>query len=131
MAYAKVYGKLRQHAALETVLIAQQRFGFSFNTVQSDNGAEFGRQFQEGLEQQGMAVRHSRPYRPNDNAHIERFNRTLRQECVGQYMSSHYTDQQVQLKLDTFLDYYNNNRVHLSLQCRTPAEYLSVMLQRC
>jgi transposase InsO family protein len=131
MAYARVYDKLRQAAAVETVLIARSQFGFQFKLVQSDNGAEFGRYFKEQLERQGILLRHSRPHRPNDNAHIERFNRTLRQECIGQYMSDTKTLDYVQSKLDTFLDYYNNERVHLSLECQTPREYLGVVLRRC
>jgi transposase InsO family protein len=138
MAYARVYDKLSQIGALETVLIAEAKFGFAFRVVQADNGPEFGRLFKERLEASDKRkrkckrkLRHSRPHRPNDNAHIERFNRTLRQECVGHYMSSGKTIQQVQGKLDTFLDYYNNERVHLSLECMTPAEFLGLRLQRC
>ena len=73
----------------------------------------------------------ARPHRPNDNAHIERFNRTLRKECIGNYMSSHRTLDYVQNKLDKFLDYYNYNRIHLSLNCKTPANVKEEMLQRC
>jgi putative transposase len=82
------------------------------------------------LVQAGIMLRHSRPHRPNDNAHIERFNRTLRQECIGQYMSQTKSLDYVQSKLDSFLDYYNNERVHLSLECQTPTEFLERMLRR-
>ena len=136
MAYAKVYPKLRQTAAIETVLAAKEYFvsqcssDFKFKVVQSDNGAEFGRQFKEQLELRDIQVRHTRPHRPNDNAHIERFNRTLRQECIGQYMSNSRTIAYVQGRLDNFLDYYNSKRVHLSLECRTPAEVARMGLRR-
>jgi putative transposase len=106
------------------VLVAESKFGFSFRVVQADNGAEFGKLFRERLEASGKRrLRHSRVHRPNDNAHIERFNRTLREECVGHYMSSNRTIGQVQRQLDRFLDYYNNERVHLGLECQTPVEY--------
>jgi transposase InsO family protein len=131
MAYARVYERIYQIPALETVLIAEQRFGFRFKVVQSDNGSEFGRTFKERLEASGdRQIRHSRPHRPNDNAHIERFNRTLREECIGHYMSSSKTVAQIQSKLDAYLDYYNNERVHLALQCDTPSMVASGMLQR-
>lgn len=32
-----------------------------------------------------IAIRHTRLGRPNDNAHIERFNRTIQEECTGSY----------------------------------------------
>jgi transposase InsO family protein len=130
MAYARVYPKLSQLSTIDTILIARQKFGFEFNVVQADNGGEFGYMFRDRLVAKGISIRHSRPHRPNDNAHVERFNRTLREECIGQYMSSSRTIQQVQGKLDTFLDFYNNDRVHLSLQCQTPSEVCWGRLRR-
>jgi len=124
MAYARVYERIYQHPTIETILLAQKHFGFKFETVQSDNGLEFGRLFKQTLESKGMKVRHIRVRRPNDNAHIERFNRTLRQECIGKYSAR--TTKQIQTDLDRYLDYYNNTRVHLSLKCKTPSQ----MLQR-
>jgi transposase InsO family protein len=140
LAYARVYPKLSQLAAQATVLAARQYFaqqcgigdaGFNFRVVQADNGVEFGYLFKDRLQAAGLAIRHSRPHRPNDNAHIERFNRTLRQECIGQYMSQSKTLDYVQSKLDDFLDYYNTRRVHLSLQCQTPREFALDLLRRC
>lgn len=125
MAYAHVFERIYQHPAIETVLRAQNYFGFKLETVQSDNGLEFGDLFKQTLENKGIKVRHTRVRRPNDNAHIERFNRTLRQECIGNYSAK--TTEQIQRDLDRYLDFYNNKRVHLGLQCKTPAE----MLQRC
>ena len=124
MAYARVYERIYQQPTIETILKAQQQLGFKFETVQADNGLEFGQLFKQRLEAKGMKVRHTRVRRPNDNAHIERFNRTLRQECIGNYSAK--TIQQIQTDLDKYLDYYNNARVHLGLKCKTPAE----MLQR-
>jgi transposase InsO family protein len=137
MAYAKVSTRLSQLVAVETVLAAEQVFrtnyslkNFRFRVVQADNGSEFGYLFKDRLKAHGMAVRHSRPYRSNDNAHVERFNRTLRHECIGQYMSGHYSTGQVQSKLNAWLDYYNTERVHLSLQCQTPLQFARRVLRR-
>jgi transposase InsO family protein len=124
LAYARVYERIYQHPTIETILLAQQQLGFKFETVQADNGMEFGQLFKQTLENKGIKVRHTRVRRPNDNAHIERFNRTLRQECIGNYSAK--TIQQIQTDLDKYLDYYNNTRVHLGIQCKTPQE----MLQR-
>jgi len=132
MAYARVYERIYQIPALETVLIAEKKFGFKLKVVQSDNGHEFGRLFKEQLELNNeRVIRHSRVRHPNDNAHIERFNRTLREECIGSYMSINKTVDQIQKKIDVFLDYYNNERVHLGLKCKTPTEYYYEVLQRC
>lgn len=131
MSYARVYPRLSPACAAETALLARDTFGFTFSVLQSDNGSEFGKFFRDRISGAGITHRHTRPHRPNDNAHIERFNRTLRKECIGNYMSSHRTLDYVQNKLDKFLDYYNYNRIHLSLNCKTPANVKEEMLQRC
>lgn len=126
MAYAKVYTTIRPGLATRTILEAQATFGFKFVMVQSDNGAEFSSYFEKHLNSQGIQTRHSRLHRPNDNAHIERFNRTIQEECTGRYWRRSVPLQRLQTTITNYLDYYNNERVHLGLQLRIPAE----MLQR-
>lgn len=124
MAYARVCPRILPGLAVKTVMEAQTAFGFSFALVQADNGPEFGRYFAQKLAQQNIAVRHSRLGRPNDNAHIERFNRTIQEECLGSRLTYRTTNKHVQVRLAAYLDYYNNKRVHLGIQMRTPAMML-------
>lgn len=126
MAYAEVHSRILPGLAANAVLHASDRFGFSFAMVQADNGPEFGRYFAKQLTKHSTAVRHSRLGRPNDNAHIERFNRTVQEECLGNRLTHKTTNKQVQARLTAYLDYYNYERVHLGLQLRAPVE----MLQR-
>lgn len=126
MTYVKISTKLRPGLAALAVLEAQTALGFSFSMVQSDNGPEYGHYFEQQLQSRSIQTRHSRLHRPNDNAHIERFNRTLQEECIGYYWRKSVPLKRQRENLTKYLDYYNNNRVHLSLQLRTPSE----MLQR-
>jgi transposase InsO family protein len=126
MTYARAYSRILPGLAARTVLDASRYFGFSFCLVQADNGPEFGSYFRQQLARQGVQVRHTRLGRPNDNAHIERFNRTIQDECTGYYWRRRITLASSQAKLDNYLDYYNTKRVHLGLQLKTPSE----MLQR-
>lgn len=126
MAYAQVHSRILPGRATEAILRAQECFGFSFAMVQADNGPEFGRYFEQRLKQSGIVVRHSRLGRPNDNAHIERFNRTIQEECLGSRISSRVANATLQAKIDRYIEFYNKDRVHLGLQLRRPVE----MLQR-
>jgi transposase InsO family protein len=126
MTYVTVSTKLRQGLAAETVLEAQDKFAFAFNVVQSDNGPEYSRYFEQTLKRVSIPTRHSRLGRPNDNAHIERFNRTLQTECIGYYWNKQQTLKTQQDRLTAYLAYYNHERIHLGLQLRTPIS----MLQR-
>ena len=125
MAYARISPNLTEKGATETILEAQKFMGFSFKMVQSDNGAEFQTHFQGWLNGKGIKTRHSRVRHPNDDAHIERFNRTLRKECIGQYNPNKKIEF-IERKLSRFINYYNYDRIHLGICLKTPYE----MLQR-
>jgi len=41
--------------------------------------------YETRLESKRIKIRHTRLGKPNDNAHIERFNRTIQEECTVNY----------------------------------------------
>ncbi|HMQ97361.1 MAG TPA: integrase core domain-containing protein [Candidatus Nanoperiomorbaceae bacterium] len=126
LTYSRVFPRILPGLAARTVLEAREHFGFIFHMVQADNGPEFGRYFEQTLTKEGVAVRHSRLGRPNDNAHIERFNRTIQEECIGHYWRRSAPLPRLQTKIDNYTRYYNQERIHLGLGLLTPAG----MLQR-
>ncbi len=130
MTYAEVHPRILPGLAAKVVLHARNEFGFDFTMVQADNGPEFSRYFEQVLKSQGMPVRHTRLGRPNDNAHIERFNRTIQEECLGNTIRYSTPLTHIQGKLTNYLEHYNYNRVHLGLQYQTPAAAAAAMLQR-
>lgn len=123
MAYAKASARLAQKDAATTIFEAQAYMGIPFRMVQSDNGAEFQTHFQGRLHHSSIKTRHSRVRHPNDDAHIERFNRTLRKECIGAY-NCNKDISFISRKLNRFIDYYNYDRIHLGINLRTPYEML-------
>ena len=123
-AYAEYHQHISQELSVQFLARAEAYAGFHFQCVQADNGAEFGRYFEDCLKDRGTLVRHSRVRRPNDNAHIERFNRTIQEECIG---SANPFSKEMYGKVLTYLAYYNEERLHLGLQCNTPVS----MLRRC
>lgn len=99
---------------------AQLRFPFCLKMIQSDHGMEFSSRFEELLKQNGIEQRRIRRGKKNDNAHIERFNRTIQDECVGRWPNP----ETIQEKLEPYLAFYNNERLHSGLQYRTPVDVL-------
>ena len=116
--------KLSPGLAAQAVLQAQTAWGFVISMVQADNGPEYGRYFAQIMKSNGITTRHTRLHRPNDNAHIERFNRTIQTECIGYYWNRTIPFQSKIKTLTTYIDYYNTRRVHLKLQFRTPQQML-------
>jgi transposase InsO family protein len=121
-AYAEVHDKLRQTISHDATLRAQRTMGFRYTTVQSDNGPEFQRYFHDMLKAKGIALRHSRVRQSNDNAHVERFNRTIQDECLGSYPSRKSV---TQVKLNNFLHYYNTERMHMGIKYKRPRDLLT------
>lgn len=53
------------------------------NLLQTDGGLEFKDQFKKNVFRLADRFRIARPYRRNEQAYIESFNRSLRKECLG------------------------------------------------
>lgn len=124
MTHVILVPKLSPGQAARAVLEAQKQWGFPIAMVQADNGPEYGRYFEQQMKRANIQARHSRLHRPNDNAHIERFNRTIQTECIGYYWQKSVPLSRQQDMLTTYLEYYNTKRVHLGLQLRTPMQML-------
>jgi len=122
-AYAEVHDKLSQAMSLKVALRAQAQAPFQFEMFQTDNGPEFQSYFRKMLATRQVALRHSRIRKSNDNAHIERFNRTLQDECLT---SKPLRRNVTQTLLDGYLYYYNQQRKHLSLKLATPMRQLII-----
>ena len=121
-AYAKVSDRINTHRSLGFLKEAQKEAPFMFRMVQSDNGQEFSSWFTEHMMKKGMLHRHSRVRQSNDNAHVERFNRTLQEECLRNISEF---PEVYQKAIRNYLPYYNNDRLHLGLNLLTPRQVVT------
>lgn len=90
--------------------------------LRSDNGCHYGsRVFQDELKRLG--IRHTRTMvnTPKGNAVIERFFKSLKQECVWQHQFKNYEEAKVYI--DKWIKEYNEERPHQSLKYLTPNEF--------
>ena len=81
-AQAWVSERINTHKSLFFVCNSQREFPYSFQMLQSDHGSEFSTWFTEQIRKRNIAHRHSRVRKPSDIGHLERFNRTLQEECL-------------------------------------------------
>lgn len=90
---------------------------------QSDGGSEFQTDFREAVEAVSEH-RYSRPYKKNEQSHIENFNKSLRSECFprGEYDQKDVA--KLQKQADEFTKHYINRRWHMGLpEMMTPAQF--------
>jgi transposase InsO family protein len=116
--YAKSCEKMNGRASLRFVKEAQRHATFNFSMLQSDHGPEFGDWF---VEQVKKNHRYTRIGKPNDNAHVERFNRTLQEECTDKVET---TVTSLNKALKTYIPYYNEKRLHFGLNLKTPNQFI-------
>ena len=108
-AYAEVAEKISAQASVDFVLKARRISPFTFKMIQSDHGSEFSTWFTHGLLTRKIKHRHSRVRQSNDTAHIERFNRTIQEECLDKVPNDVL---EINCALKEYLRYYNYKRVH-------------------
>ena len=91
-------------------------------SIQVDNGSEFMGAFERVCGERGIELVTIPPATPKANAHVERLQRTFRDE--------HYAFEPPSLDLDEannllqdYLQYYNHQRPHHALAMSTPIEY--------
>jgi transposase InsO family protein len=93
--------------------------GITVRRVLTDNGNAYrSREFAQAL---GPAVTHrrTRPYRPQTNGKVERFNRTLLDEWA--YAQVYQSEDHRVTALPDWLHHYNHHRGHTALGGRPPA----------
>lgn len=120
-AYAEVSVKLRAYMSASFIARAQKHAPFVFTMIQTDHGPEFSTRFTHILSRHALEHRHSRVRQCNDNAHIERFNRTLQDECLNRTTHSLVDFRKA---LRAYLPHYNTTRLHMGIGFKTPAEML-------
>jgi len=95
--------------------------------IRCDNGQELtSEEFTAWCKEQEIELRFIQPGKPGQNAYIERFNRTYREEVLSAYLFDSL-DEVRQITAE-WLDQYNEIRPHDGLGSLPPARYRERML---
>jgi transposase InsO family protein len=118
----RAYKHQTSTAAADFLHYLRKKFPYPIKAIQIDGGSEFKDQFEEACEKKKIKLFVNRPRCPEMNGHVERSNRTHREEF--------YEVQDVDLnleghnrQLEEWAYTYNYIRPHQSLDYLTPYEY--------
>ncbi len=91
----------------------------------SDQGCQFTSvEFTSPLKMANIKISMDHKGRCFDNIYVERLWRTLKQECIYYYRPD--SIQELEKRLDEFVHWYNNERIHQSLGYKTPLEFYNL-----
>jgi len=121
--YAKCYSRMNSNMMITFVKEAEKNSNFKFNMLQSDHGPEFGNWF---VTQIKKYHRYTRIGKPNDNSHVERFNRTVQEECIDRVKTN---PRSINCALKKYLRYYNYERLHMGINFKTPSQLINKVMQ--
>lgn len=110
--------------ALEAACI--ERFGClrpaNAPTLRSDNGKVFiARNYQQACRDYGIGQEFITPYTPQQNGMIERFFRSIKEECLWQHNFTNLTH--ARSTVAKWIHWYNNQRPHQSLNYLSPKQF--------
>ena len=97
-----------------------QRFDGRVQLIQTDGGSEFEAEFAQSVGDYCDRHRISRPYKKNEQAHIESFNRTVRKECLGWHKYKPEQIPKMTREVELFLARYHYHRPHMAFEPMRP-----------
>ena len=122
VAYARMYNSHSSLSAKDFLERLSYLLDGNFENLQTDNGSEFLKHFEEACSQLKVPHYFSRTKTPKDNSVCERFNRTLQEEFIA--LGNMTTDIGIfNRNLTDWLIEYNFNRPHQTLNYLTPIEF--------
>jgi transposase InsO family protein len=123
LAYTEFLADERQETAAAFWRRAHAWFaacGITVERVLTDNGSAYlSRLWRHTLTSAGVTPKRTKPYRPQTNGKVERFNRTLLTEWA--YARPYASEQERQAALPEWLHRYNHHRGHTALGGLPPA----------
>lgn len=98
--------------------------GITVKRVLTDNGSCYRSKLFDQALSSSITHKKTRPYRPQTNGKVERFNRTLNQEWA--YAQLYLTDEARAATYQAWVHHYNHHRPHTGIGGKSPIERLSV-----
>jgi putative transposase len=117
-------GKDNAIMSVNNALASHPQIDTGILTLRVDNGAQYrSREFIESMKALGIKLEFIFVNTPEQNGHIESFQKTLKREYIWTNDFKDYQEAELAIA-DAFRD-YNQKRPHSSLDYKTPLEFLS------
>jgi len=110
--FSRLMPRHNEANSIAFVKLFLQRFPFQVEAIRTDCGREFSRTFSDFLGKQNIIHNKNRPYCPEHNGKVERYNRTRKESCM---LPFHGTIDHCNYLLQQWEYHYNCLRPHSGL----------------
>lgn len=107
---ARLYDRENATNAIDFVKHLIKRAPFRIQRIRVDN--RYGKELKKYCQSVGIEVITINAHRPEENGKIERFHRTLKYNFFWRYCGFHDTEEELQYKLNQWVDWYNTEKKH-------------------
>ena len=123
IAFAYTYKNKSSKSAKDFLIKLKAVMPFEIKRIQTDNGSEFMKYFDTYIKQKELIHYFNYPRSPKMNAYIERFNGVIQFQFVDHTAFNMYDLDYFNNLLMDYLLWYNSEKIHLSLDKKTPLDY--------
>jgi len=124
-AFVAMVHRQQSRYAVTTLQMFKQLTPNPIHTIQTDNGGEFLGEFYEYVEQQKLKHLFIYPHSPRINGVVERFNKTIQEECILRADEILVDEDAFQARLTKYLNWYNTLRPHAALHYQAPLQFIN------
>jgi putative transposase len=96
---------------------------FVIRRIQTDNGSEFLKHFEQACAAKGLVHFFNYPKHPQANGYLERFNRTIQEQFVNQYIDTLDELDDFNGEMMKYLIWYNTEKPHRGIGNLPPLRY--------
>jgi putative transposase len=96
---------------------------FATERIQTDNGSEFVKHFEELCQESGLVHFFNYPKHPESNCYLERFNRTMQDQFVNWHIDELDEPEVFNQQLIDYLIWYNTEKPHRGIGNLPPLRY--------
>jgi transposase InsO family protein len=125
----KSSSSISSKAAERFLKVCQKEFPFKIKSIQTDNGSEFNKCFNQRLKKMRIVHYFTETKSPKQNSYVERSIRTDKEEFYGQG-NMRSSVKLLNPLVKKWQNYYNKVRPHQSLNYLTPHEYYQQFLNK-